>query len=173
MIMKKYTNPERPQSFVPLGSDYKRFVAMQEAKRIKRIPEVGAQLPTRKPLPTVGERRVGIKEESPELKRLQERMQKSLGSENPKPATDARKPQAIPAEKPETNEIDIFKKLHGTTFDPNSKRDRGLLGYIKSAAEEAGGYGDFKAIRNLAYSQQYGPESSYGKMAKSWRQKQK
>lgn len=161
--MKKYTNPERPQSFVPLGSDYKRFVAMQEARKIKRIPEVGAELPERKTIPVEGERLM-IKEESPEVKRLQERMRESLDYEKPKDST----PQDS-----EMNEIDLFKKLHGTSFDPNSKRDRRLLGYIKSAAEEAGGYGDFKTIKNLAYSQQYGPESSYSKMAKSWREKQK
>lgn len=64
----KYTRVERPKNFSPLGSDYKRFVALQESKRIKRIPEAGAT----------------VTKENPEVKRLQERMESSLGDTKPK-----------------------------------------------------------------------------------------
>ena len=169
--MKKYTNVERPESFVPLGSDYSRFVAMQEAKRIKRIPEAGASLPKMERPVRGDEQRVRMREGSPEVRKLQDRMKQSLDMDKPKPADS--KPSSTPEQDSEMSEIDLFKKLHGTSFDPKSKRDRRLLGYIKNAASEAGGYGDFKAIKNLAYSQQYGPDSNYTKAAKSWREKQK
>ena len=168
--MNKYINVEKPQNFQPLGSDYRRFVALQESKRIKRIPEVGASLPDRARRIDGDNRRISMREGSPDVKRMQDRMKQSPDMDKPKPAQTA--PSSAPINS-EMSDIDLFKKLHGTSFDPNSKRDRRLLGYIKNAASEAGGYGDFKAIKNLAYSQQYGPESHYTKAAQIWREKQK
>lgn len=161
----KYSKVEKEQNFVPLGSDYKRFVAMQESKRIKRIPEVGARIPLGKK-EEIGK---SVSEEKPEVKRLEERMRQSLGTSETKPKAVATKKQTQAESGGGIGDADIFRKLHGTSFDPKSKRDQKLMGYIRGAAKEAGGYGDFKAIRDLAYSQQYGPSSDYGKMASKWR----
>ena len=163
--MNKYTKVEKEQNFVPLGSDYSRFVAMQEAKRIKRIPEVGAKMPSGKK-EGIGK---SVSDEKPEVKRLEERMRQSLGTSETKPKAVAPKKPTQAASSGGGGDTDIFRKLHGTSFDPKSKRDQKLMGYIRGAAKEAGGYGDFKAVRNLAYSQQYGPSSAYGKMATKWR----
>jgi len=83
--MNKYTKVEKEQNFVPLGSDYSRFVAMQEAKKIKRIPEVGAKMPSGKK-EGIGK---SVSEEKPEVKRLEERMRQSLGDTKPKSYTSS------------------------------------------------------------------------------------
>lgn len=83
--MKRYTNVEKEQKFQPIISDYERFVKEQEAKRVKRIPERGAQIPPQKP----------------EVEKMRERMQKSLGSEKQvKPAKMvSQKPKEVSAPK--------------------------------------------------------------------------
>lgn len=98
--MNKYTDVEKPQRFVPLGSDYERFVCEQEAKRIKRIPERGAQLPPQKK----------------EVTKMQERMQQSLEGSKPtkQSASPARPtqppPPPPPKEKSKPKYISGFEK---------------------------------------------------------------
>lgn len=95
-------------------------------------------------------------EEGKKIKRIPEvgakyeqRMKESLGMNAPQ------KKAATKQDDFTSEETSIFRKLHGTSFDPKSKRDRQLLEYIKSSAEEAGGYGDIKKITRLAYAKQY------------------
>lgn len=42
---KKYTDPEKRQTFTPISSDYRKFVREAESQREKKIPEIGAKLP--------------------------------------------------------------------------------------------------------------------------------
>jgi hypothetical protein len=48
---KKYTDPERPQTFTPITSDYRKFVRDMESQREKKIPEIGAKLPKKSETP--------------------------------------------------------------------------------------------------------------------------
>jgi hypothetical protein len=66
-------------------------------------------------------------------------------------------------------ERQLLRKLHASNYNPNSKRDQQMLEHLRSAGREAGGYGDFKALKNLAYANQYGAKSDYGMLAQKWR----
>ena len=66
-------------------------------------------------------------------------------------------------------EKEIFKKLHDSSFNPKSSRDKGLLSNIRKAGSELGGYKDTRALSTLAYADQYGENSYYGREAKKIR----
>ena len=66
-------------------------------------------------------------------------------------------------------EKEIFKKLHESSFNPKSSRDKGLLSNIRRAGSELGGYKDTRALSTLAYADQYGENSYYGREAKKIR----
>ena len=83
--MSKYAKVEKETTYSPIRGDYERFVKEQEAKREKRIPEIGAKLP----LPE--KKKTGVA-------KMSERMEQSL---KPKPSS---KPEQKPkiAEKKES-----------------------------------------------------------------------
>lgn len=76
---------------------------------------------------------------------------------------------AAPSGDPTDQEVQLFQKLHNGKFNSASRRDQEMLRHLRSAGQEAGGYGDFKTLRNLAYAQQYGAKSDYGRLAQKWR----
>lgn len=83
-------------------------------------------------------------------------------------------PQAAPAAPSFAGDVtdqerQLLRKLHASNFNPNSKRDQQMLEHLRSAGREAGGYDDFKTLRNLAYANQYGAKSDYGMLAQKWR----
>ena len=98
-------------------------------------------------------------------------IQESLDSISPKPEATTQSTVSSPAKGSPSGaatdeEKNLFKKLHGTSYDPNSSRDKGLLGVLRSSGEAVGGYGDFKKLRTVAYGKQYGEDSYWGKAAK-------
>jgi hypothetical protein len=76
---------------------------------------------------------------------------------------------AAPSGDPTDQEVQLLQKLHNSKFNSASRRDQEMLRNLRSAGQEAGGYGDFKTLRNLAYAQQYGAKSDYGRLAQKWR----
>jgi hypothetical protein len=70
---------------------------------------------------------------------------------------------------PTEQEMQLLQKLHNSKFNSASRRDQEMLRHLRAAGQEAGGYGDFKTLRNLAYAQQYGANSDYGRLAQKWR----
>jgi len=100
---------EKPQNFVPIQSDYKRFVSEQEAKRTKRIPEVGAKLPVEKK-PTA------LREDSRKRQALSDAYKKSEQKKaSPKVAeTKEQKPRYIKgfekAGKPSKTKVGIYER---------------------------------------------------------------
>ena len=76
---------------------------------------------------------------------------------------------AAPSGEPTEQELQLLQKLHNSKFNSASRRDQEMLRHLRAAGQEAGGYGDFKTLRNLAYAQQYGANSDYGRLAQKWR----
>lgn len=76
---------------------------------------------------------------------------------------------AAPSGDATEQEVQLLQKLHKSKFNPASRRDQEMLRHLRTAGSEAGGYGDFKTLRNLAYAQQYGANSDYGRLAQKWR----
>jgi hypothetical protein len=66
-------------------------------------------------------------------------------------------------------ERQLLRKLHASNYNPKSSRDQKMLEHLRAAGREAGNYDDFKTLRNLAYANQYGANSDYGKLAQKWR----
>jgi hypothetical protein len=66
-------------------------------------------------------------------------------------------------------EMQLLRKLHASNYNPKSTRDQQMLQHLRTAGREAGGYDDFKALKNLAYANQYGAKSDYGMLAQKWR----
>jgi len=66
-------------------------------------------------------------------------------------------------------EMQLLRKLHASNYNPKSSRDQQMLQHLRTAGREAGGYDDFKTLRNLAYANQYGAKSDYGMLAQKWR----
>lgn len=66
-------------------------------------------------------------------------------------------------------EMQLLRKLHASNYNPKSSRDQQMLQHLRTAGREAGGYDDFKALKNLAYANQYGAKSDYGMLAQKWR----
>jgi hypothetical protein len=116
----KYTNVERPQNFVPLGSDYKRFVALQESKRIKKIPEAGAT----------------VSKEKPEVKRLQERMEQSFGDTKPKPQESKK----VPIKVKESPKVKIKEKEDVSPRVEQSKKQPRRLTHVYEKAGKPSGW---------------------------------
>lgn len=116
-----YTKVEKPQNFVPLGSDYKRFVALQESKRIKRIPEIGAAT---------------VSNEKPEVKRLQERMEQSLGSMKPKPQESKK----VPIKVKESPKVKIKEKEDVSPRVEQSKKQPRRLTHVYEKAGKPSGW---------------------------------
>lgn len=56
---------------------------------------------------------------------------------------------------PSQEEQDLFKKLHGSSYNPNSAMDKAKLAQLQTAGKQAGGYKDVEKVRNAAYAQQY------------------
>ena len=90
---------EKAERFIPIQSDYKRFVAEMEAQRPKRLAEKGAklpqdQIPKRSPREATedekekirkGRLKLESKQDEPMVKRLRTRMQESLGAREASP----------------------------------------------------------------------------------------
>jgi hypothetical protein len=96
--MSKYSKVEKEQKFKPLKSDYEEFIEKTYGSRMKKIPEIGAKMPERKP----------------EVDRMQQKMQRSLGMES-KPAKPTPRPQPAkevpaPKEKKEPKYISGYQK---------------------------------------------------------------
>ena len=66
-------------------------------------------------------------------------------------------------------EMQLLRKVHASNYNPKSTRDQQMLQHLRTAGREAGGYDDFKALKNLAYANQYGAKSDYGMLAQKWR----
>ena len=56
---------------------------------------------------------------------------------------------------PSQEEQDLFKKLHGSSYNPNSAMDKAKFAQLQTAGKQAGGYKDVEKVRNAAYAQQY------------------
>lgn len=84
----------------------------------------------------------------------------------PAPAPVAQAQQFSGAITPE--ERQLMRRLHGGS-DYYEKTDRAKLDQLRAAGKELGGYGDFKNLRNLAYANQYGANSDYGRLAAKFR----
>lgn len=55
---------------------------------------------------------------------------------------------------PNQEEKALFKKLHGSEYSPGKTNDA-KLAQLRTAGQQAGGYGDVEKVRNAAYAQQY------------------
>jgi hypothetical protein len=60
---------------------------------------------------------------------------------------------------------DLFKKLHGTSYNPNSSMDKNKMGLLQTAGSEVG-YDDIGKLTNTAYAKQYAGSSKGDTYAK-------
>jgi len=68
---------------------------------------------------------------------------------------------AQPAGEITQQQKDLFQKMHGTSYNPNSTMDKTKMGQLQSAGSEVG-YDDVNKLTNAAYAKQYG-DSEKGK----------
>jgi len=96
--MSKYSKVEKEQKFIPLKGDYEQFIEKIYGSKMKKIPEIGAKMPERKP----------------EVDRMQQKMQRSLGIESksakPTPRTQPDKEVPAPKEKKKPKYISGYQK---------------------------------------------------------------
>lgn len=57
--------------------------------------------------------------------------------------------------KPTPEEINLFKRLHNSTYNPKSTLDQQNLAHLRKAGAMLGGYKDFKKLVPTAYALQY------------------
>lgn len=74
-------------------------------------------------------------------------------STKPSTGTDASQ-SAQPTGEISQQQKDLFKKLHGTSYNPNSSMDKAKMGQLQSAGAEVG-YDDVGKLANSAYAKQY------------------
>lgn len=79
----------------------------------------------------------------------------SSAAQRATPSATSSQPAAQPAGEINQQQKDLFQKLHGTSYNPNSSMDKAKMGQLQSAGAEVG-YEDVNKLTNAAYAKQYG-----------------
>lgn len=89
----------------------------------------------------------------------------AAAADNEVTPTAKAKPEAATAStSPSQEELNLFKKLHGSSYNPNSSMDKAKFAQLQSAGKQVGGYSDTEKVRNAAYAQQYANKPELAKV---------